>query len=217
MMSWTNVFKESRKALFVRHATALFGAVAVETAAFYPIDTLKTLLQVNANGGRKLDVSAVVEGVSKSAGFTGLYGGLCWHKPPYSPVRQLLGRLPTLGARFGVYELMTAFNADGRDDNYVTLSESFLAGLTAGAVESLVSMPFNFLKFLDDLASEARAYMMNPPPTSWDAPRTQATVLPEVTRILPILREPTRIYICPMLSFMSMSISTSTDKEKWLL
>ncbi|KAL2652378.1 hypothetical protein R1flu_020506 [Riccia fluitans] len=137
-----------RRTTFVKCSTWIttnsVREVAVETAAFYPIDTLKTLLQVNANAGRKLDASAVVEGVSKSSGFTGLYGGVGW---------QLLGRLPALGVRFGVYELMTAFYADGRGDNYVTLSESFLAGLTAGAVESLVSTPFDFLKVRAQITS----------------------------------------------------------------
>ncbi|KAL3688174.1 hypothetical protein R1sor_014483 [Riccia sorocarpa] len=144
MVSSTNVFEDSRKALFVRHGTALLGAVGVETAAFYPIDTLKTLLQVNANAGRKLDLSTVVEGVSKSSGFTGLYEGVGW---------QLLGRLPTLGVRFGVYELMTAFYSDGRGDNHVTLSESFLAGLAAGAVESFISTPFDFVKVRAQITS----------------------------------------------------------------
>ncbi|KAG6552698.1 hypothetical protein Mapa_005645 [Marchantia paleacea] len=139
-----NAIEESRKALFVRHGAAFVGAVGTETAFFYPIDTLKTLLQVNASAGRKLDVSAVVERVSKSSGITGLYGGVGW---------QLLGRLSSLGLRFGVYELMTAFYADGRSDSYVSLSESFLGGLTAGAVESLVSTPFDVLKVRAQITS----------------------------------------------------------------
>ncbi|KAI8027660.1 Histone-lysine N-methyltransferase EZ3 [Camellia lanceoleosa] len=36
--------------------------------------------------------------------------------------------------------------ADGREDNYVHVSEAFMAGIAAGAVESVVSSPFELIK-----------------------------------------------------------------------
>ncbi|CAM6099450.1 unnamed protein product [Calypogeia fissa] len=128
---------DTRRALLVRHGNAVLGAIATETVFFYPLDTLKTLLQVSANAGKSMGISAIVEGVGATSGFAGLYGGAGW---------QVLGRLPVLSARFGVYEIITAYFSDGRSENFVTVSEALLAGLAAGACESVISTPFDFLK-----------------------------------------------------------------------
>ncbi|GJT32087.1 mitochondrial arginine transporter BAC2 [Tanacetum coccineum] len=55
----------------------------------------------------------------------GLYNGLGW---------LALGRIFGVGARFGTYELLTAFYKDGRQDNYVYVSEALMPGIAAGAL-----------------------------------------------------------------------------------
>jgi len=139
-----------------RHGLAAIAAVATEAALTYPLDTLKTLLQVSANAGKstgiqaavnagtRVDVSILASEIRSTFGVSGFYGGVGW---------QLLGRLSTLGARFGVYELSCAFITDGRTSHQVTISEAFLAGLFAGSVESFVGTPFDILKLRAQLTA----------------------------------------------------------------
>ena len=49
--------------------------------------------------------------------------------------------------------LTSAFLADGRENNYVTASEAFLAGMAAGATETLISSPFELIKLRMQAAS----------------------------------------------------------------
>lgn len=42
---------------------------------------------------------------------------------------------------------------DGREDNYVYVSEAFMAGMVAGATETLVSSPFELIKLRAQVAS----------------------------------------------------------------
>lgn len=77
----------------------------------------------------------------------GLYSGVGW---------LTLGRSLGLGARFGVYEMLTAFYKDGREDNYVHVSEALLAGIASGAVESLISSPFELVKLRAQVTSASR-------------------------------------------------------------
>ncbi|XP_043713753.1 uncharacterized protein LOC122662236 [Telopea speciosissima] len=123
--------------LFAAHAIAAAGSVTLGTAVTHPLDTLKTLIQVGAGSGKPLVAAQVLGGVRSITGDLGLYYGFGW---------STLGRISGLAARFGVYELLTAFYKDGREDNYVHVSEALLAGIAAGAVEAVMSTPFELFK-----------------------------------------------------------------------
>lgn len=43
--------------------------------------------------------------------------------------------------------------ADGREDNYIDVNEALLAGITVGAVEGLVSTPFELFKLRAQVTS----------------------------------------------------------------
>lgn len=45
---------------------------------------------------------------------------------------------------------------DGREDNYVFISEALLAGIISGAAESLISSPFELIKLRAQVASASR-------------------------------------------------------------
>nr|GEX27277.1 mitochondrial arginine transporter BAC2 [Tanacetum cinerariifolium] len=77
----------------------------------------------------------------------GLYNGLGW---------LALGRINSVGARFGTYELLTAFYKDGRQDNYVHVSEALMAGITVSAVESLMSSPFELFTIRSQVTTASR-------------------------------------------------------------
>lgn len=49
-----------------------------------------------------------------------------------------------------------AYVADGREDDYVHVSEALLAGLMAGAVESLICSPFELVKLRAQVTSAVR-------------------------------------------------------------
>ncbi|CAK9214675.1 unnamed protein product [Sphagnum troendelagicum] len=155
--------EDYRNALVARQGLAAAAAIASEAAVSYPLDTVKALVQVSANagkngvanGGKVWEMAVLVMRV----GVPGAYGGAGW---------QLLGRLPVLGARFGVYQLSSAFVTDGRGSNDMTVSEASLAGLFTGCVESLVATPFDFLKTRRQLT--AVTYSLDPlytPKANW--------------------------------------------------
>ncbi|XP_072956710.1 uncharacterized protein [Typha angustifolia] len=123
--------------MFASHAIAVGSAVAVATSLTHPLDTLKTLVQVGAGPKYQLGLSQVVERVKSVSGISGLYSGLGW---------STIARVSGIGARFGIYEVLSAFYKDGREDNYVYVSEALLAGIAAGAVESIACTPFELLK-----------------------------------------------------------------------
>ncbi|GJR13466.1 substrate carrier protein [Tanacetum coccineum] len=124
------------------------GALTLGTAATYPFDTIKTLIQVGSGPDNKqLTASQVFDRVRKFSGYSGLYNGLGW---------LALGRIFGVGARFGTYELLTAFYKDGRQDNYVYVSEALMAGIAAGAVESLISSPFELFTIRSQVTTASR-------------------------------------------------------------
>ncbi|XP_038978084.1 uncharacterized protein LOC113461911 [Phoenix dactylifera] len=123
--------------MFAGHAIAAAGSVAVASSFTHPLDTLKTLLQVGAGSAQKLSIAQVVESVRSASGVSGIYSGFGW---------STLGKISGIGARFGIYEIVTAFYKDGREDNYVYVSEALLAGIAAGAIESVMCTPFELLK-----------------------------------------------------------------------
>lgn len=134
--------------MFTTHAVAAAASVTLGTALTYPLDTIKTLIQVGSGSTKQLTPAQAVERVrALSGGLGGLYSGFGW---------LTLGRTFGLGARFGVYEILTAYCKDGREDNYVYVSEALMAGLAAGAAESLISSPFELLKLRSQVTTASR-------------------------------------------------------------
>ncbi|KAK8472425.1 hypothetical protein PHAVU_002G206200 [Phaseolus vulgaris] len=119
------------------HGIAGAGSVALATAFTYPLDTMKVLIQVGSSPGKQLDAAQALTRVVFLSGNAGLYSGFGW---------LAVGRTFGLGARFGVYEILTAFYKDGREDNYLFGSEALLAGMASGAIESVISSPFELIK-----------------------------------------------------------------------
>lgn len=133
--------------VFVSHAVAAAGSVTLGTALTYPLDTIKVLIQVGSTSSKKLTTGQLLDRVRKLSGNSGLYSGFGW---------LALGRILGVGSRFGTYEILTAFYKDGREDNYVYVSEALLAGLAAGAVESLLTSPFELIKLRAQVTSASR-------------------------------------------------------------
>ncbi|XP_076937018.1 uncharacterized protein LOC143604408 [Bidens hawaiensis] len=132
---------------FAVHAVAGAGAITLGTAATYPFETIKTLIQVGSGPDKQLSAHQVFDRVRKLSGASGLYNGFGW---------LAIGRILGVGARFGTYELLTAFYKDGRKDNYVYVSEALMAGIVAGGVESLTSSPFELFTVRAQVASASR-------------------------------------------------------------
>ncbi|KAJ4717645.1 Mitochondrial substrate carrier family protein [Melia azedarach] len=129
---------------FTSHAIAGVWSVALGTTVTYPLDTIKVLIQVGSGSGKQLSPPLVLNRIRSQ---TGLYSGLGW---------LTLGRTLGVGARFGVYEILTAFYRDGREDNYVYVSEALMAGMVAGAVESIISSPLELMKLRAQVSSASR-------------------------------------------------------------
>ncbi|KAG0460759.1 hypothetical protein HPP92_020624 [Vanilla planifolia] len=134
------------------HAAAASAAVVLSSSLTHPLDTLKTLLQVAAGSNRKAGFVEVVDRLRSISGFSGLYNGLWW-----STLAKFLG----IGARFGTYEILSAFYTDGREDGYVYVSEAMLAGLAAGSLEAVVSTPFELVKHRKQVASTSKSSFLS--------------------------------------------------------
>lgn len=130
--------------VFASHVIAAGGSVTIGTALTYPLDTIKSLIQVGASSSKQLTATQVLGRVQSLSGYSGLYSGLSW---------LTLGRVTSLGARYGVYEILTAFYKDGRMDNYVYVSEALLAGMASGAMESCINSPFEMMKLRKQVSS----------------------------------------------------------------
>ncbi|KAJ8551509.1 hypothetical protein K7X08_021524 [Anisodus acutangulus] len=133
--------------IFATHAVVATGSATLATAISYPLDTLKVLVQVGSGSSKQLTGADVFNRVRTLSGSSGLYSGVGW---------LTLGRSLGFGSRFGVYEILTAFYKDGREDKYVHVSEALLAGIASGAVESLVSSPFELIKLRAQVTSASR-------------------------------------------------------------
>ncbi|CAL5358386.1 unnamed protein product [Camellia sinensis] len=155
--------------MFATHAVAAAGSVTLGTALTYPLDTIKVLIQVGSVSNKQLTTAQVLDRVKTLSGHAGLYSGFGW---------LMLGRILGAGARFGTYEILTAFYKDGREDNYVHVSEAFMAGIAAGAVESVVSSPFELIKLRAQVNSASRI------PSS-DTVTARTAVSPLLARLLP--------------------------------
>eukprot|EP00816_Leptocylindrus_hargravesii_P012430 CAMPEP_0196810436 /NCGR_PEP_ID=MMETSP1362-20130617/10253_1 /TAXON_ID=163516 /ORGANISM="Leptocylindrus danicus, Strain CCMP1856" /LENGTH=288 /DNA_ID=CAMNT_0042185423 /DNA_START=66 /DNA_END=932 /DNA_ORIENTATION=+ len=107
------------------------GCIAggIEATAVWPMEFIKTQLQLSAKGS-KLPYDGMISGISytvKSTGFFSLYRGL-------APT--LIGSIPKAGIRFG---LNAVIKDNLRDkDGKLTIGKNFLAGLGAGVAEALL-------------------------------------------------------------------------------
>lgn len=155
--------------IFATHAVVAAGSATLATAISYPLDSLKVLVQVGSGSSKQLTGADVLNRVRTLSGSSGLYSGVGW---------LTLGRSLGLGARFGVYEILTAFYKDGREDKYVYISEALLAGIASGAVESLVSSPFELIKLRAQVTSASRT------PSSASVVE-KAVVSPLMAKLLP--------------------------------
>ncbi|KAK4359750.1 hypothetical protein RND71_021979 [Anisodus tanguticus] len=133
--------------IFATHSVVATGSATLATAISYPLDTLKVLVQVGSGSSKQITGADVFNRVRTLSGSSGLYSGVGW---------LTLGRSLGFGSRFGVYEILTAFYKDGREDKYVHVSEALLAGIASGAVESLVSSPFELIKLRAQVTSASR-------------------------------------------------------------
>ncbi|CAH8276623.1 unnamed protein product [Arabidopsis lyrata] len=133
---------------FATHAIAASASVSLGTALAYPLDTIKTIIQVGSGPNKKLSSFQVVNRVLRFSGYSGLYSGLG---------SLTLGRISGVGGRFGVYEILTAFYKDGRHDNYVSVGEAFLAGMVGGAAETVMTSPFELIKVRKQVTAASRA------------------------------------------------------------
>ena len=119
------------------HVFSVAGSATLGTGVTYPLDAIKTLVQVGSTPSKQLTAAEVLKSVQSFSGYSGLYSGFGW---------LALGRVLGLGARFGTYELLTIYCKDGREDNYVHVTEALLSGIAAGALESIVSSPSELIK-----------------------------------------------------------------------
>ncbi|XP_074317743.1 mitochondrial arginine transporter BAC2 [Silene latifolia] len=159
-----------RNPVFVSHALAAAASVSLGTTLTYPLDTIKTLIQVGATSSKQLTTSQVLGRVESLSGYSGLYRGFTW---------LTLGRVTSVGARFGVYEILTAYYKDGRIDNNVYVSEALLAGMAAGAVESFLNSPFEMIMLRKQVTSAV------PISSSSSNSATKHMVTPVISRLLP--------------------------------
>ncbi|CAN8232040.1 unnamed protein product [Cochlearia groenlandica] len=184
---------------FATHAIAASASVSLGTALAYPLDTIKTIIQVGSGPTKKLSTFQVVNRVLRFSGYSGFAKltldfcirakltlllrpsfALLWTQMSglYSGLGSLtLGRISGVGARFGVYEILTAFYKDGRHDNYVQVSEAFLAGMIGGAAETVMTSPFELIKVRKQVTAASRA-------ANATAVAETAPVSPMITKLL---------------------------------
>lgn len=120
--------KKSSNPLTAMSAGCIAGAV--EATAVWPMEFIKTQLQLGSKGGSKLPFTGVLQGLSytvRVTGFFSLYRGL-------APT--LIGSVPKAGIRFG---LNSVIKDKLRDENgKLSVGKNFVAGLGAGVTEALV-------------------------------------------------------------------------------
>ncbi|XP_020574190.1 uncharacterized protein LOC110020433 [Phalaenopsis equestris] len=133
------------------HAAAASVAFVLSSSLTHPLDTLKTLLQVGAGPKQKLSISQVLDRARSVSGIAGLYNGLGW---------STMAMVSGMGARFGVFEILSAFYTDGREDTYVYVSEAMLAGIAAGAIEAVVRTPSELVKHRKQAASTSNSSIL---------------------------------------------------------
>jgi len=108
------------------------GCIAggVEATAVWPMEFIKTQLQLGGAGGKQLPYTGMISGLRytvESTGFLSLYRGL-------APT--LLGSIPKAGIRFGLNAIIKDNLRD--KDGKLTIGKNFIAGLGAGVSEALI-------------------------------------------------------------------------------
>lgn len=171
------------KNTFAVHVVAASASVALGTTIIYPLDSLAVLKQVGSTTRKQLAVGQILARVRNISGYSGLYSGLGW---------LIAGRTFGLGARFGVYEILTAFYKDGRGYSYVDVSEALMAGFAAGIVESLVTSPFEIVKLRAQVASASRSLY--------------SSLIAEKSSVSPLISS-----LLPRYSMNTMSMNTSIN------
>ncbi|RLN60156.1 hypothetical protein BBJ29_008606 [Phytophthora kernoviae] len=114
------------------------GAIAggIETLAVWPMEMIKTNLQLGSMRAQYTGMLAGVRYHVRTDGIGSLYRGL-------TPV--LLGSLPKAGVRFGAFDLVKAQLAD--ENGKISATRNFAAGMIAGAIEATLAMtPIETLK-----------------------------------------------------------------------
>mmetsp|Transcript_9204 Transcript_9204/g.22363 ORF Transcript_9204/g.22363 Transcript_9204/m.22363 type:complete len:291 (-) Transcript_9204:2033-2905(-) len=120
--------KKSSNPLTAMAAGCIAGAV--EATAVWPMEFIKTQLQLGSKSGSKLPYGGMIEGISytvRTTGFFSLYRGL-------APT--LVGSVPKAGIRFGLNSLIKEKLRD--KDGKLTPGKNFVAGLGAGVSEALL-------------------------------------------------------------------------------
>ncbi|KAG7381010.1 hypothetical protein PHYBOEH_011227 [Phytophthora boehmeriae] len=114
------------------------GAIAggIETLAVWPMEMIKTNLQLGSMRSQYTGMLAGVRYHVQTGGIGSLYRGL-------APV--LLGSLPKAGIRFGAFDITKSKLAD--DHGKISAARNFAAGMIAGSVEATFAMtPIETLK-----------------------------------------------------------------------
>lgn len=107
-------------------------AGAIEAIAVWPMEYIKTQLQLQKHTTGKPPFTGVIGGLSytvKTTGFFSLYNGLGV---------TLVGSIPKAGIRFGGNAYLKKLLAD--EQGKLTMGKNFLAGMGAGAVEAVVAV-----------------------------------------------------------------------------
>jgi len=119
---------EQKKSVLLPMAAGCIAG-GIEATAVWPMEFIKTQLQLNTKGGA-LPYNGMISGLTytvRSTGFLSLYRGL-------APT--LLGSIPKAGIRFG---LNSVIKDNLRDkDGKLTIGKNFIAGLGAGVCEAII-------------------------------------------------------------------------------
>lgn len=191
---------------FAGHAAAASSAVLASSLLTHPLDTLKTLLQLGAASSRQMGLSQVVDRVRSVSGLSGLYNGFGW---------STMGKISGLGARFGTYEILTAFYKDGREDDYVYVSEALLAGIAAGTVEAVMCTPFELFKLRNQVTSASHCRTMSPAQFAQEANPMIPKLLPRYTPDARALQQ--TLGILSTLSTKHTDIAGALKLNPWML
>lgn len=120
--------QKSKNSLTAMTAGCIAGAV--EATTVWPMEFIKTQLQLQSKGAQ-LPYNGMVSGLSytvRTTGFLSLYRGL-------APT--LIGSVPKAGIRFGLNSVIKEKLRD-KETGKLTVAKNFVAGLGAGVAEALV-------------------------------------------------------------------------------
>lgn len=122
------VTKKSSNPLTAMAAGCIAGGI--EATAVWPMEFMKTQLQLGSKSGSKLPFNGVLQGLSytvRTTGFFSLYRGL-------APT--LVGSIPKAGIRFGLNSVIKEKLRD--EKGKLSVGKNFVAGLGAGVTEAFV-------------------------------------------------------------------------------